>query len=224
MDKYLENSKRFNWGNTDEPLNIGKKELLNRYSSGKTLDVGCASGRYTNYLSSIGRQVEGVDTQPKLIQRAKKTFPKIKFQVGSAYKLPYSSSSFETVVLFDILEHLDDVLVLKEAIRVGKKVIISVPRTNQIELTKFSISHHHYLDRTHVRDYTAKSLTNVLKSVGLHVVICEESLPVSVTALAANHLSKGSKLKANVIRLLLRLFGKEKPLYSTVFAVAEKIK
>lgn len=219
MNKYLENSKRFSWGELSEPLNIHKTKLLDLYAYGKILDVACATGRYTHYL---GTNAQGIDVQPELIKKAKRAFPGHTFQVADAYKLPFQKNSFDTIVLFDILEHLDDAKVLKEAIRVGKRLIISVPHANQEALTRTSFAHHHYLDRTHLREYTPRSLSRVLKSMGLKVLMCEEALPVSVTALASSHLSKGSKLKAILIKLILRIFGKEDPIYSTVFAVAEK--
>lgn len=221
MNKYLENSKRFNWGLLEEPLNVHKIKLLDHYAKGKILDVACATGRYTNYL---GTNAQGIDNQPELIKKAKRAFPKISFNVGDAYDLPFQKNTFDTVILFDILEHLDDVKVLKEAMRVGKRFVISVPRKNQAILTKYSLAHHHYLDRTHVRDYTPSSLRSLLKSQNLKVVMCEESLPISVTALAASHLSKGSKILEPLIKVLLRIFGKEESIYSTVFAVAEKTK
>jgi SAM-dependent methyltransferase len=223
VDKYLENSKRFGWGELGEPLNPEKTTLLDKYTKDKVLDVGCASGRYTNYLFSKGFDVCGIDTQPDLIKMAKKEYPKIPFKVAPAEKIPFADNSFDTIILFDILEHLaDDVLALREARRVGRRVIISVPRENQDFLTDHSLAHHHYLDRTHLRTYTPGSLRKLLIKAGFKVVTCHEALPISVYSLTVDHFSQGSRLKELVIRAFLKLLGMEKQLYSTVFAVCDR--
>ena len=222
MDSYVKNGERFHWGRVAEPLNPEKTALLDRYAEGSVLDVGCAVGRYTDYLARTGHQVTGIDTERALITRAKKNYPHLSFAVGSAYSLPKPSRRYGTVLLFDILEHIDDRRALAEAARVGQRVIISVPHENQSVLTRFSLAHHHYMDHTHRRAYTPQSLRALLVAAGFRVRVCRAALPVSVHGLAVAHFSRGSRIRALVLRILLRPFMPEAPLYSTVFAVADR--
>lgn len=66
--------------------------------------------------TSVGlmcRVLAGVDVLPLSIERAKKhasssDLPHLDYVVGSAYSLPFESSSLTGVVSSDVLEHLDD--------------------------------------------------------------------------------------------------------------------
>ena len=222
MSTYVKNGENFGWGVSDEPLNPEKTALLDRYARGTVLDIGCAVGRYTDYLARSGHKVTGIDTERALISRAKKNYPRLSFAVGSAYHLPKAPRRYGTVLLFDILEHIDDRRALAEAARVGKRIIISVPHENQSVLTRFSLAHHHYMDHTHRRTYTPQSLRELLVAAGFRVRVCRAALPVSVHGLAITHFSRGSRIRALVLRILLKPFMPEAPLYSTVFAVADR--
>lgn len=221
MNEYLQNGTTFRWGLTYEPLNPEKLALLNKHLNGKVLDIGCAVGNYTNYARSIGTQAIGVDTQADFIKQAQKSYPECEFIKATAYKLPFSRKSFDSVIMFDIIEHLDDVKAIKEAMRVGKRLIISVPHSNQDFLTKHSLAHHHYLDRSHLRAYTKESLTQLLVSLGLKIVYCQPALPISVHAFALDYFAGDNFVKKFILRVILKLFGLVPPIYSTVFAVAD---
>ena len=223
MNNYLDNGKSFLWGNLDEPLNPGKLKLLDNNAIGKVLDVGCAVGRYSNYLQIKGLHVTGVDSQKEFIAKAVKSYKDCEFKVGSAYKLPFKDNSFDTIILFDILEHLDDERVLMEARRVGRRVIISVPHKNQDFLTSHSLAHHHYMDMTHIRTYTPNSLRKVLSKNRFKVTSCHSDLPISIHALALDYFSNGVLFKRILLKIILKLFPNNKVYNSAVFAVAEKI-
>jgi ubiquinone/menaquinone biosynthesis C-methylase UbiE len=138
---------------------------------------------YSHYLHTKGHQVTGIDLQSKFVKTNAKQYPEIPFIQGSAEKLPFTTNQFDTVVLFDVLEHIDDQKALKQAFKVGKRVIISVPHTVQPILRKYSLVHHHYLDQTHQRTYTPTILRNMLKkqkwyasAMGLCQSVCQDFL------------------------------------------------
>lgn len=74
----------------------------------RVLDVGCAAGAMTHFLSSHGCDVVGVDAEPLAIEAARSHFPELRFEQADAAALPYPDASFDKVVAADLVEHLDD--------------------------------------------------------------------------------------------------------------------
>jgi len=76
---------------------------------GKILDVGCGAGGFTKAIkrSRPDLEVWGVDISVNSVRRARKNPQRVNFSLGSAYKLPFKDNSFDAVVLFDVIEHLD---------------------------------------------------------------------------------------------------------------------
>ena len=86
----------------------------------KILDVGCATGEYSQKLNGLGFKCVGVDVNPEYIAKAKKN--DVEAYVMNGKSLDFSNNSFDTVLLFEVLEHVNDPNgVLKEAKRVAKK-------------------------------------------------------------------------------------------------------
>ncbi len=224
MDKsiYSQNGANFGWGPGVASPNPDKKELLRKFAIDNTLDIACGSGVYTKSLHDMGHQVQGVDLHPDFVQSARKKYKEIKFSVASAEKLPFEKDNFRTTILFDILEHTDDKKVLSEALRVSSRAIISVPHQNQKMLLKYGLSHAHYLDRTHRRVYTEKSLAKLFKDMKLRVIYLEPSLPISVSGLLVDRLSAGVWWKKIILKIILKPFLPEPEIYSTLFAVVER--
>lgn len=222
MDPYLENSKRFMWGPGLASLNPEKADLLRKFIAGRVLDLACGSGVYSDFIHNLGHEVTGVDNQPAFVKKAAKAYPDVSFQIGDANKLKFKADSFDTVVLFDILEHLDDEKTLKAISKIGRRLIISVPRENQQTLVDHALSHAHYLDQTHLRVYSKDSLKKILKKTGLKVIYLEESLPIGLSGFLIDRLSQGNPVKRILLKIILKPFLPEPPLYSTIFAVAER--
>lgn len=222
MNDYLKNASKFHWGPSSASLNEEKVELLDKYARGSVLDIGTGSGIYANYLTRSGHSVTAIDNQAEFVRAAKRKYPKVSFQKASAYKLPFKKNQFDTVVLFDVIEHLDDVKVLTEAMRVGKRLIISVPLENSPVLMKWSLTHHHYMDNTHLRVYSKKSLLKLLKTLKFSSAYMQESLPISISGLASDYMSDGSKLKHLILKGILKAFSPTKQINSAIFAVANR--
>lgn len=73
---------------------------------GKILDLGCGYGILANFLalSSLNREVIGVDTDAKKITNAKKGISNTSFMVADATKMRVKD--FDAIILHDVLHHL----------------------------------------------------------------------------------------------------------------------
>jgi ubiquinone/menaquinone biosynthesis C-methylase UbiE len=116
-------------GYRDFPINRIKADyIMSKAGRGKTLDIGCAMAFLVKRLRDRGVDAWGIDISEYAISHGPEDV-KPYLKVGSAGKLPWDDKEFDMVVSFSTFEHLPKGIVRKaisEAIRVGKKGIISV--------------------------------------------------------------------------------------------------
>lgn len=76
---------------------------------GNVLEVGCGAGGMAKAIKSYRSdlQVLGCDISLPAIRTARQVPEGVAFEVGTAYDLPYEDESFQAVVMFDVLEHLE---------------------------------------------------------------------------------------------------------------------
>lgn len=67
--------------------------------NGKVLDVGCATGFYTEQLHQLGMTSIGVDISRVGISRGKASYPHLSFAVADAFRLPFAASSFDVLFM-----------------------------------------------------------------------------------------------------------------------------
>ena len=113
-----------------EKPQVERLKWLKRKIRGETVEVGCSGGYVSNFLQcSIG-----IDIDILRLKMAKIAFPHLNLICASADKIPLKNKSFDTLILPEILEHLNFSEVgevLKEAVRVSKKaVLITLPSIN----------------------------------------------------------------------------------------------
>lgn len=126
---------------------------------GDVLDVGGNTGYLAKYIN-CSRYV----LLDLALQRVK--FSKqlgVEYRVhGCGESLPFKTASFKSVVLAEVLEHVPfPALLLKEAARVGEKVIVTVPDEYG------GIQHGFGTPGAHVRRYTEETLRAEVESAGL---------------------------------------------------------
>ena len=102
-------------------------------SNKKVLDIACGEG-YGSYLMTVNASsVTGIDINPLVIEKAREKYKKsnLEFLQGNAEEIPVLDQSFDIVVSFETIEHLENhYLLLKEIKRVLKPdgvLIISTP-------------------------------------------------------------------------------------------------
>lgn len=65
----------------DMPYNDEIDKFVSLLNGRDVLDIGCAMGSFTKYVSDKGYNVDGIDISPKLIEIAKRKVPSANFQV-----------------------------------------------------------------------------------------------------------------------------------------------
>lgn len=152
-----------------ENLQTYKMDLISKYSGNSVLDVGCATGLYVNELARMGYQAVGVDFHLAFLERAREGPGRfVCFDLEEGAHLPFADSEFETLLLLDILEHVqDEKKLLKEAWRVCRKnVLVAVPNKRPKALEGTPWYFHTFLDPTHVRYYDYDEIEKMLQAVG----------------------------------------------------------
>jgi len=133
------------------------------------LDVGAGSGTFSNLLSARGFDVTSTDVTDEALEVLRSRVPGAVAR-ADATSLPFASSSFDGVILGEVLEHLeDDGAAVKEAARVLRpkgSLAVSVPRNP----AWFSQSDQW---AGHVRRYTREELVDRIESTGFTVITCK---------------------------------------------------
>lgn len=100
------------------------KRILSQIKFNNCLDVGCASGYMVSQIARIFPNVKcvGIDIYDKAIEYAKRTYPNIKFKVAFADKLPFKDNTFDVILFYETIEHVENPReCLKDIGRVLKK-------------------------------------------------------------------------------------------------------
>ena len=117
------------WKKHLDTLGISKNSRL--------LEVGSGQGIFLNRLYARYRaRCYGVDISPRSVSYADRRFrsPRLSYLVGNATRLPFEDASFDFVVSFDVLEHVQDQPeAVREMLRVlkpGGKILIYTLNSN----------------------------------------------------------------------------------------------
>jgi SAM-dependent methyltransferase len=141
------------------------------------LDLGCGFGAYSGALKQAGLNCFGCDINFEFLRTAAASGLAV---VNVDSLLPFRDKSFDTVLIFEVLEHVADVRkVLCEAFRVARKnVLITVPNSENIEQMKANdVTYAHMLSSDHLHFFDPESLGDLVRDYSDEVSI-ERSDPV----------------------------------------------
>lgn len=89
----------------------------------RVLEIGCGAGQFIRALKQKRPELDchGVDISSEAIALAKTAQDGVNYEVSTEKQLPYAAQHFDAVLIFDVLEHVEDPLfLLTEAARVLK--------------------------------------------------------------------------------------------------------
>ncbi|MCB0208522.1 MAG: class I SAM-dependent methyltransferase [Anaerolineae bacterium] len=161
----LQQARLKSWGK----INLYRLRAVERYAGQSVLDIGCSTGDYVTYLNVNGRTAFGLDVLADGIWVSNQ-FPR--FVEGSASKLPFAPNTFDTVLAFEVLEHIPEPLETLKAIHqvCKRNIIISVPDCEMSDdMLRAGLLYAHWRDRTHCNFFTQQSLEEILRAGGFRV-------------------------------------------------------
>ena len=184
-----------------------------RHAGTSVLDLGCGFGAYSCVLACEGWKCVGCDINIDYLRTAAlKGLP----VVGADSALPFLDRSFDTVLIFEVLEHVADVeKLLAEAFRVARKnVLITVPNSENIEVMQENdVTYAHMLSSDHLHFFEPPSLEGLLRRYSKNIFI-ERSDPILPFWFV------GRSLPFYGMKLLFRLGILKPRFFSRLYAVA----
>jgi SAM-dependent methyltransferase len=218
----VDNATSFGWG-PDSTADPHRGSVLRRFVVGPdVVDLGCASGRYVDLLVGDGHRAVGVDAFPQFIREGVSRGRRGQYVGGRLDALPFGDKSFDTSVLFAVLEHIDDVAAVREAIRVTRhRILALVPLADPPELLQNGVVFHHHQDKTHLREYSIEDFRGLFEQQGCRIVAVEVAYPANVRGLLADSLRAPRPLQLLMRAALRVLKFAFRPHHTEVFIVAD---
>jgi SAM-dependent methyltransferase len=132
------------WGNLETNL-----EFLRRvgFAPGEltVLEIGCGKGALLSRLHGMGYAVCGIDRDTEAIAFCKASHPEIGACVGLGDRLPFRDRAFDTVLSFDVFEHIADsdqhLREVRRVLRPGGAYLLQTP--NKWTNIPFEVLRHH---------------------------------------------------------------------------------
>jgi SAM-dependent methyltransferase len=90
----------------DRALFTAFTELVLAGGNRLVADIGCGPGRVTVVLNRLGLDAFGVDLSPEMIAPARRTYPGLRFEVGSMLALDLPSASLGGILAYYSIIHI----------------------------------------------------------------------------------------------------------------------
>lgn len=146
-------------------------QFVNSLKPGKILDVGAGLGFF---LSAINTKWEkhAHDISVYSIDYIRKQYPKIITNQGDLYALDYPDESFDVIMFYHVIEHLDDpnkaLNFLRKLLKSDGTLILGTPNIKSIVARIFK-GNFRFFCHSHINLFSPWSLTEVLYKNGFNV-------------------------------------------------------
>jgi O-antigen biosynthesis protein len=147
---------------------------------GRVLDVGCGEGGAADQLRAAhADSICGIEIMPGPAAVARERYDEV--EVGDALEaLDRVEGPFDTILCYDVLEHLVDPAALVRALRAvarpGGRLHVSVPNARHFSLLRdlvargtFGYTEWGHRDATHLRWFTRRDIVALLEEAGWRV-------------------------------------------------------
>ena len=149
----------------------------------RVLDVACGAGYGAAELAQAARSVTGIDVALEAAQYADGHYHRAntRFLAASAEALPFRDASFDLIVAFEVIEHLQDYkALLHEARRLitpAGQLIVSTPNKLYYQESRAQSGPNPY----HVHEFEFEEFRQLLQAVFPHVLLFFQNHTSSVT-------------------------------------------
>lgn len=99
------------------------------------LDLGCGTGRFSRLLQDQGHtKYLGVDFADKAVELAKQYAPQLDFVVANLleHNLEFDDFEYDTVVMLEVVEHIESDKAVIEKLKPGSTIVISAPNYDSV--------------------------------------------------------------------------------------------
>ena len=197
----LQEARFDSWGE----INRYRLRAVLQHAGESVLDLGCSTGAYVTYLNAEGYKACGVDL---LADTAWTQGVERRYIKATAVELPFPNEAFDTVLAFEVLEHVPQAKRgLAEIHRVCRRnVILSVPdcRTPE-DMLRAGMIYAHWRDQSHRNFFTKNSLRDALEGAGFQVESIAGINPILPDFLVLRSLRVPFKLAYLASRVLRRI-------------------
>lgn len=144
----------------------------------RVLDVACGEGYGTSFLSKHAKEITGVDIDVESIAHAKEKYTNqnVQFLSSNATQLPFEKESFDVIVSFETLEHLnteDQKLFLAETTRlIGEDGILLISTPNK----KVYSDEANYCNPYHLAEFYKSEFEEFLMKYYKNIIVCNQQI------------------------------------------------
>jgi SAM-dependent methyltransferase len=163
---------------------LSRYRFAGRFAAGgaKVLDAGCGTGYGTAEFGGAA-QVMAMDISGEAVAHAVRTFGRadVDFLQGACEALPFADESFDLVVAFEVIEHLErwpDLLTeARRVLRPEGILLVSTPNKAYYAEARAAAGPNPY----HVREFEYREFECALKAVFPHVQLWSQNHSESIT-------------------------------------------
>lgn len=156
---------------------LGEQHFLHRarhvagfagHATGRSLDVGCATGQMTAAMHAVGWSASGVDLSEYCVARAAQLYPNAHFATGT---IADTDGGFDVVSYLDVFEHLGDprreLALVREALAPSGVLFLELPNQDSVDADVLGA---HYLFEEHLYFYGPAAISRLLGNCGFEVL------------------------------------------------------
>lgn len=144
------------------------RQLAQCCAGATVLEAGCGEGYGADLLAAVAEQVIAVDYDAATVAHVRAHYPRVQVVAGNLIELPLPNESVDTVVNFQVIEHLWDqrrfVAECARVLRPSGRLLMSTP--NRITFTPGRDTP---VNPFHTRELHAGELTDLLEAGGFTV-------------------------------------------------------